>query len=177
MNPNPDVGAHGRIPIWNAETGLFDDYNVGDRIRSIGRTISEGDAMHFNALVLDMHPYVGDDHFAREEGIFHQRIVAGAMTFSVGLGLLATNNVHAFSYGYDRLRFLAPVYFGDTIYGIRTVLEKRPKSEAMGLIRFAYEVFKTDGVLTLYCEHLQTVQYRRQTNDLVGDADDQLPRA
>lgn len=160
MNPNPDVTTHDQIPIWNAEDKCYEDYLVGDRIRSISRTISEGEVMAFNALVLDMHPYVGDEVFARTTGIFGRRIVPGAMVFSMGLGLVATNNVHAFSYGYDRLRFIKPAFIGDTIYTIRTMLDKTPKYPTMGLFRVAYEVFRQDGDLLLYCEHLQTVDYR-----------------
>lgn len=116
--------------------------------------------MQFNALVLDMHPYVADEPFAREQGIFGRRLVAGAMVFSVGLGLVATNCRNAFSYGYDRLRFIGPVFIGDTLYTIKTDLAKGPKNEQMGLCRSSYEVFKNDGELVLYCEHLQTVKYR-----------------
>lgn len=84
--------------------------------------------MQFNALVLDMHPYVADEPFAREQGIFGRRLVAGAMVFSVGLGLVATNCRNAFSYGYDRLRFIGPVFIGDTLYTIKTDLAKGPKT-------------------------------------------------
>jgi len=73
---------------------------------------------------------------------------------------MATNNIHTFSYGYDRLRFIKPVFIGDTIYTIRTVIEKRPKYDDMGLFITSYEVFKAEGELVLYTEHLQTVQYR-----------------
>jgi acyl dehydratase len=68
--------------------------------------------------------------------------------------------VQAFSYGYDRLRFIKPVFIGDTIYTIRTNLEKQPKYEDRGLTRAKYEVFKGEGEIVLYCEHLQTVLYR-----------------
>jgi hypothetical protein len=34
----------------------------------------------------------------------------------------------------------------------------------MGLIRVSYEVFKEDGELVLYCEHIQTVKYRHPEN-------------
>ncbi|MDE1949696.1 MAG: MaoC family dehydratase, partial [Burkholderiales bacterium] len=78
----------------------------------------------------------------------------------VGLGLVATNCRNAFSYGYDRLRFIKPVFIGDTIYTIKTDLEKGPKTETMGLYRASYEVFSGAGDLVLYCEHLQTVLYR-----------------
>jgi len=30
----------------------------------------------------------------------------------------------------------------------------------MGLIKASYQVFKAEGELVMYCEHLQTVKYR-----------------
>ena len=78
-NQNPDPAKHKDIPIWNAEDWHYEDFEIGERARSIRRTISEGESMLFNALVLDMHPYVADDVFAKEEGVFGKRIVAGAM--------------------------------------------------------------------------------------------------
>ncbi len=48
----------------------------------------------------------------------------------------------------------------DTIYTIRTNLGKEPKYDQLGLIRASYEVFKGEGELVLYCEHIQTVRYR-----------------
>ena len=160
MNPNPDPAKHKEIPLFNTETWMYEDFEIGWKIRSIRRTISEGEAMLFNSLVLDCHPYVADEIFAKEEGVFGRRLVAGAMVFSYGLGLMAHNNVNTFSYGYDKLRFIKPVFIGDTIYTIRTHLEKRPKYAGMGLVRVSYEVFKNAGELALYCEHLQTVKYR-----------------
>ena len=77
--------------------------------------------------------------------------------------MVATNCVNAFSYGYDKLRFIKPVFIGDTIYSIKTDLEKTPRTAEMGMSRASYEVFKNDGELVLYCEHLQTVKYRDPT--------------
>lgn len=159
-NPNPDFAKHAAIPVWNAENWFYEDLVVGRRIRSLRRTLSEGESMQFNALVLDMHPYVADETFAKTEGLFGRRLVAGAFVFSAGLGLVATNCVNAFSYGYDKLRFIKPVFIGDTIYTIKTDLEKTPKYKELGLYRASYEVFKGDGELVLYCEHIQTVKYR-----------------
>ena len=93
--------------------------------------------------------------------------VAGAFVFSAGLGLVATNCINAFSYGYDRLRFIKPVFIGDTIYTIRTNLDKRPRYAELGIIRASYEVFKNEGELVLYCEHIQTVKYKNPA-DFVG---------
>lgn len=159
-HPKTMPEAHAALPVWNSENWFYEDFAVGHKIRSLRRTISEGESMQFNALVLDMHPYVGDQIFAETEGLFGRRLVAGAFVFSAGLGLVATNCVNAFSYGYDRLRFIKPVFIGDTIYTIRTNLDKQPKYDELGLIRASYEVFKGEGELVLYCEHIQTVKYR-----------------
>ena len=155
---------HAEIPVWNSENWFYEDVIINHKIRSLRRTISEGEAMQFNCMVLDMHPYVGDDNFAKNEGVFNKRLVAGAMVFSYGLGLVATNCINSFSYGYDRLRFIKPTFIGDTIYTIRTNMEKNPKYEKMGLVRTSYEVFKGEGEIVLYCEHLHSVLYREPNN-------------
>lgn len=51
-------------------------------------------------------------------------------------------------------------FIGDTIYTIRTNISKEPKYETLGLIRSSYGVFKGEGDLILYCEHIQPVKYR-----------------
>jgi acyl dehydratase len=155
-----NAAKHSAIPVYNTEAWFYEDFEIGAQVRSIRRTISEGESMAFNALVMDMHPYVADEIFAREEGVFGRRIIAGAFVFSLGLGLVANNCVTAFSYGYDKLRFIRPVFIGDTIYTIRTNLRKKPRTETMGLVTVSYEVYKHPGELVLYCEHLQTTKYR-----------------
>src|SRR5258707_12887677 len=104
-NPNPDPAKHKEISVWNAEDWLYEDFAVGKLARSIRRTISEGESMLFNSIVLDMHRYVADDVFAKEEGVFGKRLIAGAKGFRLVLGLMAQNNIHTFSYGHDKLRF------------------------------------------------------------------------
>ena len=159
---------HAALPVWNAENWFYEDL--------AGRPQNPLAAPHHlggrqpccsTRWCTDMHPYVQDEIFAETEGIFGKRLVAGAFVFSAGLGLVATNCVNAFSYGYDKLRFIKPTFIGDTIYTIRTNLEKRPNYKELGLIRASYEVFKGEGELVLYCEHLQTVKYKNPA-DFVG---------
>ncbi len=151
---------HAAIPVWNAEDWYFEDFEIGDKIRSIRRTISEGESMAFNSLVMDHHPYVSDERFAVEQGAFGRRLVAGAFVFSLGLGLAATNCLNSFSYGYDRLRFIKPVFIGDTIYTIRENLSKEVLNLTAGKLRVSYSVYKGEGELALYAEHLLTALYR-----------------
>lgn len=151
---------HAKIPVWNAEDWYFEDFTPGDKIRSIRRTISEGESMAFNSLVMDHHPYVSDERFAVEAGVFGRRLVAGAFVFSLGLGLAATNCLNSFSYGYDRLRFIKPVFIGDTIYTIRENLSKEVHNLTMGKLKVSYSVYKGEGEQVLYAEHLLTALYR-----------------
>lgn len=165
-NPNPDAAARRRVPVWNQDTKFYEDYEIGEVDRSIQRTISEGEVMLFSSLLMDLHPYVADERFAVSEGEFGRRLVPGALVFSYGMGLMAHNNVNTFSYGYDRLRFIRPVFIGDTIYTMRTLLRKEPKYDHLGLFVVAYEVFRADDEeLVLYTEHIQTVRYKHGARD------------
>ncbi len=68
--------------------------------------------------------------------------------------------MNSFSYGYDRLRFIKPVFIGDTIYTIRENLAKEVHGDKMGKLRVSYSVYKGEGELVLYAEHLLTALYR-----------------
>lgn len=151
---------HAKLPIWNSEDWYYEDFEIGDEIRSIRRTISKGEAVLFNSLVMDHHPYVSDARFVAEEGAFGSRLVAVAMVFSYGLGLCATNCLNSFSYGCDKLRFIKPVFIGDAIYTIRRNLEKEVHDPKMGKLRVSYSVYKGEGELALFAEHLLTALYR-----------------
>ena len=84
------------------------------------------------------------------------------LIFSVAVGLTAGEiNPLAFSYGYDRLRFIKPVFIGDTIRGRVTVKEKRDhKKPDHGVVVEALEVFNQRNETVLACEHLLLVQRR-----------------
>ena len=138
----------------------FEDYEIGEGRKTSGRTITETDFVVHAGHTGDFFPHHMDAEFMKTQP-FGQRIAHGTMVFSIGVGLTASViNPVAFSYGYDRMRFIKPVFIGETIYTIRTNLDKQPKYDELGLIRASYEVFKGEGELVLYCEHIQTVRYR-----------------
>src|SRR5205085_11006154 len=83
-NPNPDADKHQDILIWNAENWLYEDLEVGQRTRSIRRPISAGERTMFNDLVLDTHPYVADEVFAKEPALFGGRLIELASEESLG---------------------------------------------------------------------------------------------
>jgi acyl dehydratase len=66
------------------------------------------------------------------------------------------------SYGYDRLRFVHPVFIGDTLHVEVTVKEKRddPKRPNHGIVVEACQVINQKGETVLVCEHLLLVERR-----------------
>ena len=68
-------------------------------------------------------------------------------------------NPEAFSYGYDRLRFIKPVFIGDTIRVRVTIKEKREhKKPGFGVVSELVEAFNQHKETVLACEHLLLVR-------------------
>src|ERR1700722_4191967 len=97
---------------------------------SRGRTITETDIVNFAGLSGDFVELHMNEEYARS-GPFGRRIAHGALIFSISTGLMVNlpdeqEAVIAF-YGVDKLRFIAPVFIGDTIHITRRVVAKQLK--------------------------------------------------
>jgi len=75
---------HKKIPLWGCEDIYWEDFEIGHSVRTIRRTLTEGESQTFNTLMCDIHPYVSDEIYARDEGLFGRRILAGAGYSSCG---------------------------------------------------------------------------------------------
>jgi len=148
----------------NAER-YFEDYCVGEVGLSTGRTITEADIVLHAGQTGDFYPHHMDAEWCATQP-FGQRIAHGTLVFSVGVGLMAGDiNPRAMSYGYDRLRFVSPVFIGDTIHVRSTIAEKREhKRPGKGLVVEHLEVIKQDGAVALVCDHLHIVDRRPEAS-------------
>ena len=138
------------------KTLFFEDYEIGSTRDSMGRTITETDIVFHAMHIGDFYPHHVDAEWCKTTE-FKQRIAQGSLTFSVALGMTAGEiNPEAFSYGYDRLRFIKPVFIGDTLRVRVTVKEKRefPKKPDHGMVVELCEVFNQHLQVVLACEHL-----------------------
>src|SRR5215207_10005650 len=118
------------------QTLHFEDYEIGSVRTTHGRTITETDFVVHAGHTGDFFPHHIDAEFAKTTP-FGQRIAHGTMIFAIGVGLTATViNPVAFTYGYDRLRFIKPVFIGDTIRTRVTIAAKEddPKRPGMGRV-------------------------------------------
>lgn len=139
----------------------FEDYNEGDSRETIGRTITETDIVMHAGQTGDFFPHHMDAEWCKTQP-FGQRIAHGTLVFSVAIGMTASViNEVAFSYGYDRLRFVKPVYIGDTIKVKVSIKEKkREKKPGLGQVTELVEVFNQQQQCVMVCEHILLAQYK-----------------
>jgi acyl dehydratase len=142
---------------------LFEDYEVGEERRTNGRTITEADVVFHAYHTGDYYPHHMDAEWAKATE-FGQRVAHGTLVFAVAIGMTATGEVNmaAFSYGYDHLRFVRPVFIGDTIRVTVRVSEKRPHPRRgdHGIVVEACEVRNQRDETVLVCEHLLMARRR-----------------
>src|SRR3954471_18804772 len=112
---------------------FYEDYELNSKRTTLGRTITETDFVVHAGHTGDFFPHHMDVEWCKTQP-FGQRIAHGTMIFSIGIGLTASEiNPEAFSRGYDKMRFVKPVYIGDTIHSEITISEKgEAKNQEMG---------------------------------------------
>jgi acyl dehydratase len=143
---------------------FFEDYELGSKRTTLGRTITETDFVVHAGHTGDFFPHHMDEEWCKTQP-FKKRIAHGTMIFSIGIGLTASEiNPEAFSKGYNKLRFVKPVYIGDTIHSEVTITDKSgAKKPEYGSITEHVEVINQDGDVVLACDHLLLAK-RKQTN-------------
>ena len=113
----------------------IDDIPVGLKTR-LTKTVSESDVYLFAGITGDLDPNHVDEEYCRKTSLGH-RVAHGALivgyTSAASTRVLQDFNRPMVSAGYDRIRFLKPVYFGDTLtidYEITTIERERERTVA-----------------------------------------------
>lgn len=108
--------------------GWFEDFSVGDEIRSPGKTITESEIIDW-ALAYDPQPFHMDKEAAAKHmygGLIASGWMLGALSFRLFVMTNPFGEASLGSPGIDALRWLAPVRPGDTIHVVVTVGDSRP---------------------------------------------------
>jgi acyl dehydratase len=120
------------VPGWQGR--FLDDFRVGDVYRHAnGRTISDVDNTWFTLLTSNTHQlHVNADYASRTE--FGRPLVVSSLTLAIVTGLsVADISQNAIAnLGWDKVRLVAPVFAGDTLYAESEVLEVRPSKSRPG---------------------------------------------
>lgn len=141
---------------------FFEDYLTGEERETVGRTITETDVVLHAGQTGDFYPHHMDAEWCKTQP-FGQRMAHGTLVFSVGVGMTAgLINPRAISYGYDKLRFVKPVFLNDTIRVRVSIKEKREdlKRARYGIVVEALEIINQRGETVLVADHLLLVERR-----------------
>ena len=107
----------------------FEDFQVGMRIVTAGRTVTEADVVRFAALSGDYNPLHTDAEYAKNSP-FGARIAHGLLVTSMVTGLVdRTGLLEGTTLAFREInewKFIRPVYFGDTIHAVLEVEQTRP---------------------------------------------------
>jgi acyl dehydratase len=140
------------------EKKYFEDFELNDKRQTGSRTIT--------AETIDQHAEESGDYFPHhmdeawcKTQPFKHRIAHGTLIFTIAIGLTADFiNEMSMTYGFDRLRFIKPVFINDTITATVTIKGKKDhKNPQYGLVTELVECFNQHGELVMVCEHLLLV--------------------
>lgn len=146
----------------------FEDYEIGFSRKTFGRTITESDIVLHAGQTGDFFPHHMDKEWCATQD-FGRRMAHGTLIFSVGIGMTAsTINPHAMSYGYDKLRFIRPVFIDDTISVTATISAKRPhpKRDTHGFVHETIDITNQNGETVLACDHLYLVKCKKGSSPI-----------
>jgi acyl dehydratase len=150
---------------------FFEEFTIGARRVSHGRTITEADIILHAGQTGDWYPHHVDAEWCATQPI-GQRIAHGTLTFSIAVGMTAGEiNEYAMSYGYDRIRFPHPVHIGDTITATAEIAgfrDSRRAPEQFGIVDEQVTVVNQLGDVVLVLTHVHLVRRRQAAPDEVG---------
>jgi acyl dehydratase len=143
----------------------YEETEIGETHTTGGRTITEADVMNFAGVSGDFN-HLHTDAERMADSPVGQRVVHGTLVFSIATGLLWQSRTEeeredlvAF-YGVDKLRFIEPVFFDDTVHVETEVVDKEERDHplATGVIRHQIEVKNQRDDVVLAAEFLTLVQ-------------------
>jgi oxepin-CoA hydrolase/3-oxo-5,6-dehydrosuberyl-CoA semialdehyde dehydrogenase len=155
------------------ETGVhpfrrhFEELQIGESLLTHRRTVGEADLINFGGISGDYF-YMHFDAEAAKASPFGQRIAHGYFVLSAAAGLFvspAPGPVLA-NYGLDTLRFVKPVFIGDTIQARLTCKRKIDRNkkgangQGQGVVAWDVEVSNQRGELVASYDILTLVAKR-----------------
>lgn len=140
----------------------YEDFALGERATSSGRVLTEEDVRRFIVCTGNDHPIHTDRTYCERNPLVSGCVVQGTLVLGVADGLMAQETLPSdcsiIHYGSNGVRFLRPVYPGDTIHIETETIFKRIKNPSFGLITFSVCVRNQRGEPVVIYEDIQMIE-------------------
>jgi oxepin-CoA hydrolase/3-oxo-5,6-dehydrosuberyl-CoA semialdehyde dehydrogenase len=126
---------------------------IGDTLKTGSRTVTIEDIEHFAEFTGDKFYAHMDEEAAKASPVFEGRVAHGYLILSFAAGLFVDPDPGPVlaNTGLENLRFLTPLYPGDSMRVELSVRSKSLKSEETGVVRWAVEIFnQRDELVATY---------------------------
>ena len=120
----------------------WDDLNVGETYRTVGRTVTEADLVNFISCTGMLEVLFTNTEYLKEHSSIQGRVVPAALLFAFSEGLLIQSILQHTGLGFLNMEINVekPSFVGDTIHVESEITEIRPTSKGRGLVRTANKI-------------------------------------
>ncbi len=130
----------------------WNDLNVGDKFKTLNRTITESDIVNFIGVTGMVETLFTDLSFSSEYGAIVGRVVPAACVYTIIEGLLcqATMQTTGLALLEIEKKILKPVFAGDTVHAEVEVTAVRPTSKRnRGIVTTQNNIITQSGTLVI----------------------------
>lgn len=145
----------------------YEDIQVGEKYVTTGRTITEADLVMFAALTGDYAPHHMDEEYAKKHPIFRTRVLHGLYTLALAEGLAYRiglfDGVAALTVAWNNVKFLRPVFIGDTLHLEFEITGKRESKSKpdYGIVTTIYRMINQRNEVVMEAEHILMVPKKK----------------
>lgn len=129
----------------------WEDMQVGDSA-SFTKTMTETDVVLWVGLTGDMNPIHIDQEYSKTTR-FGKVLVPGVLVLGLVSNVI-TQVTFGHVYANQSIKFLKPVYIGDTVTATGTIIEK---IEAKNMVRIETKCVNQDGALVMIGEGMEYI--------------------
>lgn len=144
----------------------FEDWIVGERFITAGRTITETDVVMFAAMSGDYNELHTNKDYMEKDKNFGGRIAHGLLGLSISHGLFSRTGYLESTplafLGLESWQFKAPIFLGDTVHATIEVVDKKASRSKpdRGVIKFYLRLIKQDQ--SVVQEGYKTIMFKRK---------------
>ncbi|OGN97103.1 MAG: hypothetical protein A2Z77_05995 [Chloroflexi bacterium RBG_13_51_36] len=141
----------------------FEEFSQGDKFTTRSRVVTGTDIDIFAALTGATNALFLNEEFGKKQG-FRGRIAPGMLILALAVGAQYSTGLfdHIVAFlGIDKLKFLSPVYPGDTIkYNVEVIEKRETERQGRGIVVFKWVGENQEGKSVLEAEGIFLIRKR-----------------